>query len=189
MIRCPQCKTAMTAVRARANPGTLIELDQCGRCGGIWCDKWELFPVDPAEASRIDVLDKKLLSTFAAPAKQTLYCPRCTAKLQACKDPLLPDDVQFRRCQRCDGIWLNRGQFTRYKAYQRNTRKKKMGDMAIIKKIPEVYQNPGSWVVTGTKGIFAYPHAAPEEPEPLKTTLSGAVRLILQTLVRAVLGI
>jgi Zn-finger nucleic acid-binding protein len=29
----------MNEVTVQANPGQLIVLDQCGQCGGIWCDK------------------------------------------------------------------------------------------------------------------------------------------------------
>ena len=30
MLRCPQCDYEMAEVMTRANPGTLIQLDQCG---------------------------------------------------------------------------------------------------------------------------------------------------------------
>ena len=189
MIHCPQCKIPMKAVMVRANPGTLIQLDQCRRCGRIWCDKWELFPIDPEEASRVDSVDETLLVTPAEPMKKTLYCPRCTARLQTCRDPLLPEDLQFQRCQRCDGIWLNRGQFSRYKGYQKKTRREKMGAETIVQKIPEMYQNSKSWVVTGTQGIFAFPQGAEEKERAVESTLGGAFRLILQTLVRMALGI
>ncbi len=179
----------MNAVTARANPGTLIQLDQCGQCGGIWCDKWELFPIDPDEADRLDSVDEKLLAAPAEMAAKTLYCPRCTAKLDGCKDPLLPKDLQLKRCWRCDGIWLNRGEFRRYKALQRKTREVKLGAEAIVHKIPEVYQNPKSWVVAGTGGMFAFPRSADEEKQTIGETLGGAARLILQTLVRLALGI
>ncbi len=54
--RCPVCEIDMKQVSARADPGRLIVLDQCARCGGVWCDKWELFPIAPEEAKRIDPL-------------------------------------------------------------------------------------------------------------------------------------
>lgn len=188
MVSCPQCEAPMNPVVVRANPGTLIQLDQCARCGGIWCDKWELFPIDADEAARLDAVDEKLLTTPAAAAK-TLYCPRCTAKLQSCKDPLLPKDLQFKRCWRCEGIWLNRGELKRYKKLQGKTKVEKMGADAFVRKIPEVYQNPKAWVLTGTQGMFAFPRGAAEEKQTIKETLSGAGKLILQTLVRMVLGI
>jgi Zn-finger nucleic acid-binding protein len=179
----------MNPVTARANPGTLIQLDQCGQCGGIWCDKWELFPIDPDEAERLDTVDGKRLTNLVTPAAKTLYCSRCTAKLQSCSDPMLPKDLQLKRCWRCDGIWLNRGELRRYKKLQRKTRVDKLGVEAIVHKIPEVYQNPKSWVMTGTQGMFVYPQGAVEEKQTVGETLSGAAKLILQTLVRMVLGI
>jgi Zn-finger nucleic acid-binding protein len=177
----------MNPVTARANPGTLIQLDQCPQCGGIWCDKWELFPIDAHESARLDPVDEKLLRAPGPPSAAMLYCPRCTAKLQVFKEPLLPKEIQFQRCRRCEGIWLNRGQLSRYKSHQKKTRREKMG-VDSSAQIAEAYQDPKSWVVMGTKGIFVYPQAPAEEP-PLEDSLGGVFRLILQTLVRMVLGI
>lgn len=192
MVQCPQCKVPMNEVTARANPGTLIQLDQCRKCGGIWCDKWELFPVDPDEAKRVDAKDAVDESLLAAPVKLTrrsLYCPRCTAPLQLCSDPALPADLLFARCLRCEGIWLNRGQMRRYKDHQRRVQLKKLGADAIIQKIPQVYENPKSWVVKGTQGMMAYPRMVDDSADELKPTLGGVVATILQTLLRAVLGV
>lgn len=179
----------MNAVTARANPGTLIQLDQCAKCGGMWCDKWELFPVDPEEADRLETVDEKLLTAPVGLTRTALYCPRCTAKLAVFNDPLLPKQIELQRCSRCEGIWLNRGQLSRYKSYQKKTRGEKMGTAAIVRKIPEVYQDPKSWVVTGTQGMFAHPQGIADGKGAIEDTVGGAFRLILQTLVRMVLGI
>lgn len=188
MIGCPQCNREMREVTVRANPGQLIVLDQCGQCGGIWCDKWELFPVDSDEAERIDPLNEALLIDRTALTHKPLYCPRCTAALHIFAEPILPKEIQLNRCGRCDGIWLNRGQFRRYKEFQKQTRAHNLGAAAIVAKLPAVYQNPKSWIVTGTKGIFAYPRG--EEPEDVvKKSVSAAGKVILQSLVRLVLGV
>lgn len=189
MMRCPQCDVPMNEVVVRANPGSLIQLDQCRRCGGIWCDKWELFPIDPDEAEQLDVVDGKLLAALTEEIPKTLYCPRCTNKLARLKEPLLPEDIVLQRCSRCEGIWLNRGQMTRYKNYQKSIRLKKMGVASAIRKLPEACQNPKSWVVTGTNGMFAYPQGIEANREPASPTVGGAFKFILQTLVRMVLGI
>jgi Zn-finger nucleic acid-binding protein len=178
----------MNAVTARANPGTLIQLDQCKQCGGIWCDKWELFPIDPEEADRLEAVDLKLLTAPLGLARTALFCPRCTGKLALFNDPLLPKEIELQRCRRCEGIWLNRGQFGRYKTHQKKTRGEKMGAAAVVRKIPEVYQDPKSWVVTGTQGMFAYPQRLENDKGPIEETLGGAFRLVLQTLVRMALG-
>jgi Zn-finger nucleic acid-binding protein len=179
----------MTPVTARANPGSLIQLDQCGQCGGIWCDKWELFPVDRDDAERIDAVDEKLLTQPVELRVKTLYCPRCTGELHLFKEPLLPGDIHLMRCMHCDGIWLNRGELRRYKRFQRKTQLEKLGAEEIVQKLPEVYQDAKSWVVTGTQGMFAYPQGYEDEKQTIKDTLSNAAKLVLQVLVRLVMGI
>jgi len=178
----------MKEVTARANPGSLIELNQCANCGGIWCDKWELFPIQPDEAARLEPVDTALLRNLGAPGKKQLYCPRCTARLAVTKDPLLPPELQLKRCLKCDGIWLNRGQLTGFKRRQKKIRQEKLGREAPPTRVPEVYDNPASWVVTGTKGMFAYPAGAPAGKE-VGDTGRGVFRIILQTLLRMALGI
>lgn len=189
MLRCPQCDREMAEVTARAAPGSLIQIDQCGKCGGIWCDKWELYPVDGDEAERLDPIDLNLLRGGIALQKKTLCCPRCADELDIFADPILPKEIQLRRCRHCDGLWLNRGQFRRYKEYQKSTRLKKMSGEKFAAKLPQVYADPKSWVMTGTQGIFAYPRCAEEDDELPDQSIKGAVKLVLQTLARMILGV
>jgi len=44
-------------------------------------------------------------------------------------------------------------------------------------------------VMTGTKGIFAYPRGAEEGDELPDQSIKGAVKLVLQSLARMILGI
>jgi Zn-finger nucleic acid-binding protein len=179
----------MAEVMARATPGTFIQLDQCKQCGGIWCDKWELVPLDTDEADKLDPVDDNLLRNTVQLTKKTLYCPRCADELAIFADPILPKDIQLRRCRHCDGLWLNRGQFRRYKEYQHSTRLKKMPAAKIAAKLPEVYANPKSWVVTGTKGIFAYPRGAEADENASDASIKGATKVALQSLLRMILGL
>lgn len=177
----------MAQVTARATPGTLIQVDQCQQCGGIWCDKWELFPLDADEADQLDPVDENLLRNSAQLATKTLYCPRCADELAVFADPILPKEIQLQRCRHCDGLWLRRGQFRRYKEYQQGTRRKKMSGAKIAAKLPEVYADPKSWVVTGTKGIFAYPRGAEASDEAVDVSLKEAMRSALQSFIRMLL--
>jgi Zn-finger nucleic acid-binding protein len=179
----------MAEVTAKALPGSLIQLDQCAQCGGIWCDKWELFPVDAGEAERLDPLDQDLLREAFRPPARTLYCPRCADELSRFADPILPAEIRLLRCRHCDGIWLNRGQFRRYKNYQKETRAAKLGSERVAAKLPEVYADPGSWVVTGTRGIYAYPRGVEENDDLLGKSLGDSAKLVLQSLVRLILGV
>ena len=185
MIRCPHCQVAMKPVTARANPGSLIELDQCNQCGGIWCDKWELFPIQTDEVSRLEPADQELLSAPLRLVKKQLFCPRCTARMSIVNEPYLGADVQFQRCLKCDGIWLNRGQFTRYKNHQKKVRHKRMGAKEDAGRSKKPAQDPNSWVITGTKGMFAYP-AGEETTPPSGNLLSSAAASILDRLLRMV---
>ncbi len=185
MVRCPQCKVPMKPVTARANPGSLIELDQCGQCGGIWCDKWELFPIQADESARLEPADQELLRVPLASVKKELFCSRCTARMSAINEPSLGADVQFQRCLKCDAIWLNRGQFTRYKNHQKKVRSKNLGAKTTGKKLPKTDRNEKSWVVTGTKGMFAYPAGE----ETIKTggdSLTNIAEMVLQKLLQMV---
>lgn len=187
MVRCPQCQVPMKPVTVRANPGSLIELDQCGQCGGIWCDKWELFPIQPDEAARLEPADQDLLRAPLPLIRKELFCPRCTARLLAVKEPSVGADVQFQRCLKCEAIWLNRGQFTQYKNHQNKLRSRTMGTKATGGKL----QNPGrdtkAWVVTGTKGMFSYP-AGEETIRTGTDSLSSAAEMVLDRLLRMVWG-
>ena len=189
MLSCPQCNHEMAEVVVRGNPGSLIQLDQCQNCGGIWCDKWELFPVDFAEADRLEPMNEnRLREAVKLPAK-TLYCPRCADELHVFADPILPNDIHLSRCRHCDGMWLNRGQFHRYKEFQQTTRAAKMDKSAIVRALPAAMADPEKWVLTGTKGIYAYPRGEEPGDETIKQSLAGAAKLIVETLVRAILGL
>jgi Zn-finger nucleic acid-binding protein len=184
MVRCPQCELPMKPVTARGNPGSLIELDQCPQCGGIWCDKWELFPIQADEATRLEPADQELLRAPVPLITKELFCPRCTARMSPVKEPALGADVQFQRCLRCEAIWLNRGQFTHYKGHQKKLRGKRMGAEAAGK-LQKLAPDTKSWVVTGTKGMFAYP-AGQETIETRDDSWDSIAALVLDRLLRMV---
>jgi Zn-finger nucleic acid-binding protein len=114
-LNCPQCAASMNEVTAEAALGYLIVLDQCAHCGGIWCDRWELYPLTAAAAARLDRADQEALWQPLTAAKDVLVCPRCCARLSRFRDPALPPDAHIERCPNCNGIWLNRGALRRVK--------------------------------------------------------------------------
>lgn len=114
-LPCPHCAGAMREVSARARTGYLILLDQCPQCGGVWCDRWELFPLTPEEAARIDALDDAQFHAATGTPASAGRCPRCTTTLQPFRDPMLPADARIERCRVCDGMWMNRGALSRAK--------------------------------------------------------------------------
>lgn len=112
----------MRGVTARARSGYAIALDQCPRCGGVWCDRWELFPLMPEEAARIDAVDERQFLAPTAPPRPPGRCPRCRVPLQPFRDASLPADARIERCPVCDGMWMNRGELARAKRRARPQR-------------------------------------------------------------------
>lgn len=112
---CPHCAVTMRQVTARARSGYGLLLDQCPHCGGVWCDRWELYPLAADEAHRLDPLDETRLHARPPTPRTPGRCPRCTAALRPFTDPALPADAVIERCPVCDGMWLNRGSLARSK--------------------------------------------------------------------------
>jgi len=50
-------------------------------------------------------------------------------------------------------------------------------------------QDPKSWVVTGTEGMFAYPQVEEENVETVGESLKSAAKLIVHALARMLVGI
>lgn len=118
-LTCPQCAAEMKEVKATATTGYLLVLDQCSRCGGIWTDRWEVFPLSTATVERLDRVDTSALQALQPPGVATpavLECPRCRARLNEFKDPMLPPDARIERCLNCEGMWFNRGELRRFKS-------------------------------------------------------------------------
>ena len=115
-VRCPHCRVDLHEVSAEVALGYCVVLDQCPRCGGVWCDRWELYPVTAVAAARLDPVDGEALRQPTTVPLSLLECPRCRARLQPFRDAWLPADVCLERCPNCDGLWLNRGQLRRVKA-------------------------------------------------------------------------
>ncbi len=144
-LLCPQCGTALRSVKARGRSGYLLVLDQCGSCGGLWCDKWELFPIDSGEVDRLDPVDHAALHA-AAPAAAGMRCPRCRIPLRRFQDPVLPSDVHLDRCPLCEGLWLNAGELRKYDAYRRrNPSAPKPISPETVEAISTACQHPMRW--------------------------------------------
>ncbi len=97
MRACPRCEVPLEVRQTRG-----VEVDVCGRCGGLHLDASEF---DSLVAQRFH--DKKLESTFAFVAEPTddpLTCPGCSAGMHVVE---FDDDVELDRCPDCGGIWVD----------------------------------------------------------------------------------
>ena len=111
---CPNDDIEMHQVKIESHYGQPIILEQCQRCGGIWFDESELFSVKQGAAKDIELLDSEVLNSPSEIKKATLNCPRDQTVLFQFKDRYFPQGIILERCLNCGGIWLNRGDFTKF---------------------------------------------------------------------------
>jgi Zn-finger nucleic acid-binding protein len=151
---CPHCELTMLAVHARARSGYCLLLDQCGQCGGVWCDRWELYPLDADEAQRIDPVDTAGLQAESVTPRRPGRCPRCTVALRPFRDPGLPVGARIERCAVCDGMWLNRGELRRIK--QHAPARRTVVDAALLARVGAQLGASTSWAQVSNLDAATY---------------------------------
>jgi uncharacterized protein len=190
-LTCPQCTELMKEVTARATVGYAIVLDQCSRCGGIWCDRWELYPLTAAAADRLDPVDQQALQQPTPGRPELLACPRCCARMHGLYDPFLPRDVCIDRCPNCEGMWLNRGELRRFKrcdipeCVPARPLTAAQIDRLAEETCPAVQATP----VSHLADAFDAAEPTTDAGEVCKQVLSGAAWLIARTALRLLLHI
>lgn len=114
---CPNCQTQLKEVKVPgASPGFMVKIDQCPNCGGIWCDRYEMYQIPASETIKIDSMNQQLLQSPAS-LNDNLKCPKDGLPLLAIKDINIPENAQIKRCRQCEGVWLNRGELLNYKKH------------------------------------------------------------------------
>jgi len=108
----------MTEARAGAHYGRVIVVDQCGTCGGVWFDKWELYSMNAAGLRSLHEVDTDALLAPNPGSAGSGQCPRCERPLIVYLDTALPKDAEIKRCGACSGLWLNRGDIDRYRNHK-----------------------------------------------------------------------
>jgi Zn-finger nucleic acid-binding protein len=124
-MKCPNDNTKMYQVKIEGHYGQLILLEQCKECGGIWFDEMELFGARHGEAEKIEVFDSKSLWTPTNIEKQILRCPLDQSELFRFKDRYFLKGIILERCPSCNGIWLNRGDFTKFQQARQELKRPK----------------------------------------------------------------
>ena len=115
----------MYRVKIEGHYGQPILLEQCKECGGIWFDAMELFSARHGEAEIIEVFDSKSLWTPTNIEKRILRCPLDQSELFQFKDRYFLKGIILERCPWCSGIWLNRGDFTKFQQARQELKRTK----------------------------------------------------------------
>jgi Zn-finger nucleic acid-binding protein len=124
-MNCPNDNTEMSQVKIENHYGQPILLEQCKECGGIWFDEMKLFSARNGEAEKIEVLDSKNLWTPTNMVKRIRKCPLDQSELYRFKDRYFLKGIILERCPSCNGIWLNRGDFTKFQHARQEIKRSK----------------------------------------------------------------
>ena len=179
VARCPDCRVQMREVSARARTGYLLALDQCGGCGGLWFDRWELFPLHHEEVVDLDTVDLTMLDRSVG-NHASGDCPRCEVGLRDFRDSNLPSDARVARCHVCEGMWLQRGQLRIVKrAASDNARTGPVED-AELRALVETYGDKADWARVKHLDNATYEH---EEAPPRVADIGQLVESSLPWLV------
>lgn len=183
----------MQQVKADSYYGQTVILDQCPQCGGIWFDNFELYMPKQGEAEKIELLNMPNLLTSSDIQNGSLLCPRDRTHLLRFNDPFFPKDLVLARCQVCNGLWLNRGEFRKYQQYRQTRQESNKPREIVVEdneyerdllKVLQAHESEGSMEALGKLGRFlSIPMDSftwrPLEPEKLSDKEKSALDMIL----------
>ena len=117
-MQCPVCEEEL-ALRSYAD----LKLDQCGTCGGVWCDRGELQPMVHALLKTGNIPAKGASTLHAARQEvdtddRTKPCPRCQQMTESFNFAY-DSNIYLNRCLACEGIWLDGGELRQVAAFIR----------------------------------------------------------------------
>jgi len=169
--------------------GYWLVLDQCPQCGGIWCDRWELFPITALEAARLDTVDQEHLLQAVPVAAASGECPRCRARLRLYRDPALPPDARIERCPNCEGLWLNRGALRRVKGQPLapTPTAPKFADAELDRLVQNIRDPQAEPTVTNLDAAWHERGNSPESDDAVRALATGAGWLVVRAALRLLL--
>jgi Zn-finger nucleic acid-binding protein len=152
---CPVCHGNMKRIYGSSDKALAVDIDNCPKCGGFWFDNQELFLISAEAAKKYDTEIRLSKIPESAPGVVgDRICPNCQIPLVLLKDPELTKILQLDICPKCMGIWLDQGEFLRYKEFQKEKIEKasKADAVQAAKALRKLGQNqkPGSiWQLLG----------------------------------------
>ena len=157
---CPHDNGGMHQVSVPARFGQTVVIDQCGSCGGLWFDAFELYKVSPDSGELLESLNADSLRTPTDLGQSVLNCPHDKVALYQFEDARFPSELVLMRCPKCQGFWLNRGEFSRFQTARKNLlqpNEKSLKDKPLDEKVQRIldrHSARNSGDVLGSLGSF-----------------------------------
>jgi len=105
-MKCPGCKTEMTAMTLEARMGGQVAIDVCAGCQAFWFDHFESLKLSPGSTLKL----MKFIGEHPSSAKPslpgTMKCPRCATTLKLAHDLQGNMPFTYWRCATDDGHFI-----------------------------------------------------------------------------------
>jgi Zn-finger nucleic acid-binding protein len=106
---CPKCGGSLQPITYSG-----IEIDRCRNCSGIWFDALEAETLKNIQGSEsLDTGNPEISSQYDR-INGKIQCPCCHATLRRMLDIDLYS-IWYEQCLKCRGIWLDAGEFSKFK--------------------------------------------------------------------------
>jgi hypothetical protein len=116
-MKCPGCKTEMTAMTLEARMGGQVAIDICAGCQAFWFDHFESLKLSPGSTLKL----MKFIGEHPSPAKPslpgTMQCPRCATTLRLAHDLQGNMPFTYWRCATDDGHFIAFFEFLKEKNF------------------------------------------------------------------------
>jgi Zn-finger nucleic acid-binding protein len=114
---CPVCKIQSTTVKiSLPNLSREIVVDQCPKCQGIWCDRYELYQIPTSQIPVLNHVNETPPTVSGTDPLPGLTCPRDGEPLTRLVDFNFPQNINIQRCHKCEGVWINLSDLIEYKS-------------------------------------------------------------------------
>jgi len=135
-MKCPVDGEPLMSARYEAE----IQVDECGKCHGIWLDAGELQRIESTkerdyseELKRIPDHVARAYEAARQKAQRERTCPSCERELER-REYGYCSQIAVDACPGCQGVWLDRGELSALEVFFEGAREgAKAGDPGIAR--------------------------------------------------------
>lgn len=113
-MQCANCRSELEQIDFRG-----IKVEECPACQGRWFDRGELRKAKDNTDEDLRWLDfdpfVAKANQFAVVSKESGVCPKCSRNMISLT--YAKSGVVIEKCEQCEGIWLQEGEFKKIIAY------------------------------------------------------------------------
>jgi len=146
-MKCFKCQDDLERIDFRG-----IKVDECPKCHGRWFDRRELQKAKDNTDEDLCWLDFDPFAEQADPFKMAaedgILCPKCSQPMTILT--YKNSDVDINKCEQCEGIWLQDGEFRKIISYLEDLITSESATQYVIDSLKQLME-----IVTGPEDRIA----------------------------------